>query len=65
MKLENLAGEREVVGHLICGFGQPQEMMSLLLYDVIMMTLSVKSPSGDETSSEETGPFLPITRGRI
>ena len=34
-------------------FGQRQEIMSWLLYDVIMMSLPSKLPSGDETSSEE------------
>ena len=53
VKLENLAGVREVVGQLICVFGQQQEMMSCLLYDVIMMSLSVEALSGDEISSEE------------
>ena len=53
VKLENLAAEREVVGQLIFVFGQRHEMMSWLLYDVIMMSLSVEAPSGDKTSSEE------------
>ena len=53
VKLENLAGEWEVVVQLIYVFGQQQEMMSWLLYDVIMMSLHVEAPSGDQTSSEE------------
>ena len=53
VKLENLAGERGVVGQLICDFGQKQEIMSRLLYNDIMMLLPVEALSGDETSSEE------------
>ena len=34
-------------------FGQRQEMMSLLLYDAIMISLPVESPSADKISSEE------------
>ena len=50
VKLENLAWEREVVGQIIC-FCQRQEMMSWLLYDVIIMSLIVEAPYGGETSS--------------
>ena len=42
-----------MVGRLICVFGGRQEMMSRLLYDVIMLLFPVEAPSGDETSSEE------------
>ena len=53
MKLEKLAWEREVVGQLICVFGQRKEIMSWLPYDFTMMSLPIKAPSGDKTSSEE------------
>ena len=44
VKLENQAGERELVGQLICVFGQRQELMQWFLYDVIMMSFPVESP---------------------
>ena len=47
LKLENLAGERQVIGQLILCF------WSTTGNDVIMMSLPVKALSGDETSSEE------------